>query len=346
MKQLNPLILFLLAFFFFVPSTRAQDIHFSQYYSFAPWLNPALTGNYQGSYRVSAIYRNQWSSFLESNSFVTTGAFVDLPLFEGQMKHDKFGIGLMVVNDQAGEAGFNNLNAALSLAYHRFLGKNDKHVISLGAQFGYMQKRFDMAKAVFFDQFDDITYTGANGTAESLQQQSFYNFDYNFGIYWKSIINERFNFQAGFGLYHVHEPQAAFIQVNNEDYFLPRRYVADFGFQVMFTEKFGISPDVLYMKQGEAQQITTGATFGYYFDSGFRRKSSIHFGGRYRVDDSFIGLLAVEFRNLRIGAAYDVNTSNLTMSSLNRGGFEVSLTYIGESVKTFKAEQSIPARRF
>lgn len=346
MKQLSALLIALSFGLLISLPSKGQDIHFSQYYTFAPWLNPALTGNYQGSYRVSAIYRNQWSSFLEQSSFVTAGAFIDVPLFEGQMKHDKFGLGIMVVNDQAGEAGFNNLNASISLAYHRFLGKNDNHVISLGAQFGYMQKRFDMAKAVFFDQFDDITYTGANGTAESLQQESFYNFDYNFGIYWKSVINDHFNFQGGFGLYHVHEPAEAFIQVNSEDYFLPRRYVADVGAQIMFNDKIGVSPDLLFMKQGEFQEITTGATFGWYFNSGFRSNSSLHFGARYRVGDAVIGLLAVEFRNLRIGAAYDVNISDLTAASINRGGFEVSLTYIGESIKNFKAEQSIPCRRF
>ncbi len=326
--------------------SHAQDIHFSQFYTFSQWLNPALTANYNGSYSVTGIYRNQWSGHLSQNSFVTMGAQADFSLFEGQMKHDKFGIGIMVVNDQAGEAGFNNLNAAISLAYHRYIGRNDHHSLSLGAQFGYIQKRFDMAKAVFFDQFDDITYTGANGTAESLQQQSFNNFDYNFGIYWRSYFNWRFNLQAGFALYHVHEPKESFIQVNNEDYFLAARYVADFGFQVMFNKKFGIAPDILFMSQGPAQEITTGATFGYYFSSGFRNASSIHFGARYRIDDAVACLLAVEFRNLRIGAAYDVNTSSLKTSSTNRGGFEVSLTYIGESVKSFKAEQSIPCRRF
>ncbi len=68
---------------------QAQDVHFSQYYTFAQALNPALTGNFDGSYRVALIYRNQWSSFLNKNAFVTPGAAIDLPLFEGQLKKDK-----------------------------------------------------------------------------------------------------------------------------------------------------------------------------------------------------------------------------------------------------------------
>ena len=41
----------------------AQDAHFSQYYTFAQNLNPALTANYEGSYRVALMHRNQWASF-------------------------------------------------------------------------------------------------------------------------------------------------------------------------------------------------------------------------------------------------------------------------------------------
>jgi hypothetical protein len=36
---------------------QAQDPHFDQYYNFASQLNPALVGNYDGSYRLAALYR-------------------------------------------------------------------------------------------------------------------------------------------------------------------------------------------------------------------------------------------------------------------------------------------------
>ena len=42
--------------------TKGQvDPHFSQYYVYPSWLNPALTGAFDGDYRVSGIYRNQWN---------------------------------------------------------------------------------------------------------------------------------------------------------------------------------------------------------------------------------------------------------------------------------------------
>ena len=38
------------------------DPHFSQYYAYPLWLNPALTGVINGDSRVNANYKNQYSN--------------------------------------------------------------------------------------------------------------------------------------------------------------------------------------------------------------------------------------------------------------------------------------------
>ena len=44
-------------------SIKAQvDPHFSQYYVYPAWLNPALTGAFDGDYRIAGIYRSQWGN--------------------------------------------------------------------------------------------------------------------------------------------------------------------------------------------------------------------------------------------------------------------------------------------
>ncbi|MBK8660094.1 MAG: type IX secretion system membrane protein PorP/SprF [Bacteroidetes bacterium] len=59
-------------------SVQAQDLHFSQYYTHASWLNPSLVGNYDGSFRLAAIYRQQWTSVTSQKyGFQTVGADVD-----------------------------------------------------------------------------------------------------------------------------------------------------------------------------------------------------------------------------------------------------------------------------
>ena len=50
------------ALFLMSVSSKAQDIHFSQFYENAILQNPALTGIFSGDYKVGFDYRSQWGS--------------------------------------------------------------------------------------------------------------------------------------------------------------------------------------------------------------------------------------------------------------------------------------------
>ena len=344
MKKNYFLLIFILSFSYFV---SAQDAHFSQYYTFNQSLNPALTSNNDGSYRVSVIYRNQWSSFLNKSSFNTPGISLELPLLEGQLKGDKFGIGLVFYNDRFGESSLSILNTALSIAYHKSIGKKNNHRFSLGAQVAYIQKSIDSDGYTFYDQFNAVSHSGTGQSSDILNMErgSFFYFDYNVGLYWKSTFSKRVKMQVGFATAHLGQPSESFINAS-EEYYLPRKYTADLGFEVFFTDKISFSPDALYQRQGEAQEILAGGFFSYYFNDGFRKKSSIHLGARYRVDDAIATMIQIEVRNIRLGAAYDINVSDLKSASKYGGGFELSLSYTGESIRSYKANKSLPARRF
>src|SRR3954470_15635126 len=103
-QSIKASLIILLAFF--SAKSGAQDIHFSQYYTHASSLNPGLVGNYDGSYRLAAIYRNQWSNAVGNKyGFQTIGADVDFCLLEGYLKTDKLAIGVGFFNDRSGTAG-------------------------------------------------------------------------------------------------------------------------------------------------------------------------------------------------------------------------------------------------
>ena len=72
-------------------TTVAQvDPHFSQYYAYPLWLNPALTGILDGDYRISADYRNQWANY--GKPFSTAGVSIDAATDKN------VGVGLNVMN--------------------------------------------------------------------------------------------------------------------------------------------------------------------------------------------------------------------------------------------------------
>lgn len=349
--------LLVLSVVFTTTNVKAQDIHFSQYYTQASTLNPSLVGNYDGSYRIAAIYRNQWANAVGQYGFQTVGADVDFCLLEGYLKTDKLAIGVGFFNDRSGAAGLNVTNANLTLAYHKGFGQFGQHRLSLGLQGAFIQKRVD--DPIFADQFLGHNQTIQNYSLENYNH-GFYRFDFNAGLYWRSNFKDKVKLGIGFGAYHLIEPKQSTVKSQStggldNSTVLARKYDGDFNLEVFIGEKkkVSISPEILVMYQEPFMEILPGLSGTYYFNTGFRNNNSVSLGVRYRyagvnsgTSDAIIPMANVEFRNVRLGFAYDVNISGLKTSTSNRGAFEISLAYVGETIKSFKANKSLPSRRF
>ena len=91
MKFLKGLLFF--AFISLSVATNAQDIHFTQFYLTPLNTNPAYTGAFEGTFRLSGIYRDQFAGVLNSNPFRTPSFGVDAPLIKGLGKRDWIGVG-------------------------------------------------------------------------------------------------------------------------------------------------------------------------------------------------------------------------------------------------------------
>src|SRR6186713_842597 len=91
-------------------SLRAQvDPHFTQYYVYPSWLNPALTGSFDGDYRVSGIYRNQWGNISKPFSTIGLGA---------EFVTDKnVNVGVNLLRQTAGDGGYYYTTGYANLAY-------------------------------------------------------------------------------------------------------------------------------------------------------------------------------------------------------------------------------------
>ena len=81
---------------------NAQDPHLSQFYNAPLWLNPAMSGNFDGSIRGIVNYRSQWGRV--SVPFTTYSAAIDTRFFEERLKGDAMGAGLLLLADQSGTA--------------------------------------------------------------------------------------------------------------------------------------------------------------------------------------------------------------------------------------------------
>ncbi|MBK7763527.1 MAG: PorP/SprF family type IX secretion system membrane protein [Bacteroidetes bacterium] len=325
-------------------SAKAQDMHFSQFNGAPMILNPALTGNFNGQYRVTGIYRNQWSSV--TTPYVTFGASVDAQLFRDVAIADYLGGGLAIYNDRSGDGNLANLTALASLAYHKFLGANENVSLSVGLQGGYTQKSIDLSRLYWQDEF----YNGGfqpGTTGEQINPKVKY-LTANAGVSLGHRLGEKFAYQLGVAGHNLNQPRESFEKKENNEVGLGMRINAQLGAEILAGQRVALRPAVMYQTQSAASELIAGLELGYVVGDPEIRSvaTSVFLGGWTRMGDATIITGGLEFEGVRLGLAYDYNTSGLKVASKGNGGFEITLRYVKPNALDFARKIIFPCARF
>jgi len=298
------------------------DPHFSQFYAYPMWLNPGMTGVMDGNYRVTAIYRNQWRNV--TTPFSTIGISADVAT------NKNLNIGANVLNQSAGDGGYKYLNAYATVAYSglRF-GKDQSQQITFGIQAGLLNRRFDLSKFQFGDQWNPITgYNPGAATADLMASgNSSSVFDVGAGVsYADNTADKKVNFFAGAGAFHLTKPEDPFVN-GGVKRVLPVRYAFHAGASINLTENASITPNLLYLRQGNAQE----KMLGLYGRLRANEITDLMFGVNYRFEDAVSPYLGVGYQNFQLGLSYDVNNSQLGKAATGTNSFEISFTWTGRN---------------
>lgn len=296
-------------------SSSAQvDPHFSQYYSFPMWLNPALTGVIDGDYRVTANAKSQWQSV--ANPYTTFGASYDM----APVKNLAFGA--TIINQSAGDIHFNHLNALLSAAYRVRMGQEGLNVINFGLQAGVLSRSFDLSGVTLGSQnVPGLGYDGGIPADETFGSSSSLVPDVNAGVfYFDGSPDKLLNPFAGFSAAHLTRPVDKFLDANQH---MPIRYTAHGGIRFKVNESLDLTPNGLYMRQGSARETMAGI----YGRLMLQYDSDLLIGSGFRFNDSAIGFAGLHYKSFVFGISYDFNTSTLQRASYGRGGLEFSVSF-------------------
>lgn len=324
-----------------VPLT-AQDQHFSQFYAAPLSLNPALTGTFDGRFRVSAIYRDQWSKVLD-HPYRTFATSLDLRWPLGKRlstANDAFAVGVQFFSDKAGTVDFSTTQIAISGAFHKVLDLAKTQFLSLGFQGGIAQRNINYENVTFEDQFD-----GVNGyvdpTAENLPENNFAFGDLSVGLNYTYSAPSRLALFAGFAVHHILEPSVSFYSRGDEvDNFpsdkLHRKYSAQLSLRLPLADKVHILPRAIYSNQGPHTKFDAGANFRFVVND--LNGIALHLGGYLRQTNNvtdgfgpseFVTLLGLEYSNVLFGLSYDFNLDDLANTRQGQRTFELSVAYLG-----------------
>jgi type IX secretion system PorP/SprF family membrane protein len=306
-----------------LPSVAQTDPHFTQNYTYPLYINPALTGSSDGEYRVSAIYRSQWGSI--SNPYRTMGVSFDA------RTNKNIALGVNLLNQSAGDGGFNYFNVYGSVAYTGVkFGKENNQRIVFAMQAGIINRHVNPSKFKWGEQWDPITgYSASNPTSEIFANTSSTTLDIGAGaLYFDATPDKKINAFGGFSAFHINKPKDPMVSTQTTELnTMPLRFVAHGGISFNFSDRTSIIPHIMYMRQGTATEVTLG-TYAQY---NVNEETDVMIGGYYRYKDAIAPFIGLDWRNFIIGLSYDVNTSKLGAMTRNVNSFELSLTYVKRS---------------
>ncbi len=281
--------------------TKAQDPEFTQFYANPLYLNPAFAGTARCP-RLVMNYRNQWPAL--TGTFVTTSASYDQ-----HVETISGGLGLLVTNDRAGKGTLSTTTISGIYSYQQAISR--KFSLKAGFQATYFQKSLDWSKLTFGDMIDPrkgFIYE----TQDIPRGGTVSNVDFSAGLLGFSEI-----YYVGVAVHHLTEPNESLIVGNSP---LPMKFTGHAGAVIPIDKRrryseSNISPNILYRRQGEFQQLNIGL---------YVNKGPLVGGIWYRFNDSFIALIGIQTDVIRFGYSYDVTVSELTPATA--GSHEVSMT--------------------
>jgi type IX secretion system PorP/SprF family membrane protein len=325
-------------------TTRAQDIHFSQFYETSILRNPALMGTFVGDYKVAAVYRSQWASI--SRPYVTglISGEVRLPV-KGQ-SGDYFTAGLLAYYDKAGSIDLQTVALYPSLAFTKYLGSNSRTFLTAGFTGGYLQRSFDPSKMTTNSQYLGGGWQPTNPTMENVTNNRITNWDMGAGLAVNSGAEDNhITYYGGVSCYHFTQPKRSFL-TDNGLVKLDIKWNVAAGGSYRLSEQYGVQLHLNYARQGVYNEFIGGGMLGWKRVTNNESDPvlAIYGGVFYRAKDAAIPMLKIDYKRISIAASYDFTTSKLRPASGGAGGFELTVMQSGlfEGEKYEKARTLCP----
>ncbi|MBC8046119.1 MAG: PorP/SprF family type IX secretion system membrane protein [Fimbriimonadaceae bacterium] len=308
--------------FFMHVSAKAQDVHFSQFFAAPLYYNPANTGNFSGSWRVGLNYKDQWGSF--TVPYTSYDLYSDV-VIQPKQSVNRFGIGLLALNDIAGDGVLTSSRLQASTSYHINYKPEATWRFAFGMSGAYVQKTLDIYKLTFDSQWDADEFNVSLSNNESSASNKLNYYDFSAGALLTHIPYEGERYYFGLAAHHINKPQESFYEDDNT---IHMKYVAQAGALFQISTNATLQPQVFYTQQSSASEIIAGTNMSmrmYYFDK--EKYHALILGAWYRYKDAAWLVAGMNFDGFTFSVNYDFNLSQLTPASKAKGGIEFALVY-------------------
>lgn len=339
------LIVLMISLILCSPISRAQDIHFTQFYQSPFNVNPALCGSFDGDYRFTAIQRTQWRSV--TIPYNTLGFSVDarelLTKINTSEKQNipfrKTHFGFSYYGDKAGDSKYKSDIFNLVIAQDIFTG-NGSGRITPGISIGLTHMKIDYTGLNYDTQWTGFVYDPGISSGEQFARSSRAYMNINAGINYFQKISTVATLETGISLFNLSNPKQSFF----DDGYVKLDLRSNFylRYRHKFNTAWALEPMMLWMRQGTYNELSLGGIAHYAMSNTAWNKFSLYAGILGRAKDAGNIIAGVVYNEWNVGLSYDINTSNLKPASNGRGGFEISVVYIIPTKKKINAIKFCP----
>ena len=306
-------------------SSKAQDIHFSQFFETPLLRNPSLAGIFKGDIRAQSVYRSQWNNITDAYH---TGSF-NIEYKKSIGKADDFlTIGGQILYDKAGTIALTSTHILPVLNYQKSLSTERNMYLSLGFMGGLVQRRIDQSKITTNSQYNGVDYDPSLSNGENFTKTSYSYLDAGVGMSFNTQLgqNENNNIYLGLAYHHFNKSHKVSFY-GNPDIEMAPKWVGSLGIRMNAGEESYMTLYGDYSKQSSYQETVAGFIYSYKLGDPEDPRYVMHAGALVRFKDALIPTLKIDISHIAVSFAYDANISQLRNASYGRGGFELALGY-------------------
>jgi type IX secretion system PorP/SprF family membrane protein len=319
----------------------AQTDRAGQYFSSPLSLNPALTGQLEGSFRLAA----QVPSLVES--FHTSAISIDAPVVKRTAETDEWGIGFRAMSGRAANNSMMSDNFSFSTSYMKGLDTKGWKQLGIGIQAGYQKN--SMSKTPYQQQGVD-PYMGIPIPLELMKVEDPADLDYpsffdlSAGALYTGSNNGLNNYYVGLSTFHLNTPT---ITVKGKKVFsLAAEVVLHGGFSYpAFQGKRTLYFSSFISQQANITTLSMGGVLGGFASDNGRQ---LQFGGWAKYNTYYSALIPyvnLEHKSLQIALSYNIVVTRKADTAPVKKGAEISLIYVKKSKKQ-EDEERRPRPRY
>jgi type IX secretion system PorP/SprF family membrane protein len=327
--------------------SHGQDIHFTLHQMTPLAFNPANTGAFYGSYRLSGLYRDQYRSVAGSGAYQTPTFSVDVPVIRGFKKTDWVGVGMFFYSDKSGDAGLTQSSFKISAAYHWAINKKGSSILSIAYQTGAIQHEIKDINKLKFE--DALVMGGTSLDLANVDKMKKGFLDHVGGLKFTSKYNKTDEFYIGVAAGKFGTPNWSLL-TSGGNYEVDPRMHAQIGMSTVMSDKVRFSPNISYQKilNDPANTLVVQGLMDYLYNEqkGIVMKGGLGYRSGAGIGDAFQIMLGADIKEIRVMLGYDLNISPLAAASNSAGGFELAAQYIGRIYKRPNPDPVIFCPRF